>query len=152
MIGELGSCYLISMIESIEKILSPKAREFLDALHRQFQHKRMSLLEERQIVQLRLNKGFLPECDEAASLIRENRVWKVVATPSDLQRRWVEITGPVERKMMINAFNSGADVFMADFEDALSPTWKNVIEGQAHLVEAVRGTLDFVSLRGKLIE
>jgi malate synthase len=69
----------------------------------------------------------------------------VSPTPADLEKRWVDITGPVERKMMINALNSGADVFMADFEDSLSPTWTNVIEGQANLVDAVRRRLAFTS-------
>jgi malate synthase len=75
--------------------------------------------------------------------------WRVASTPEDLQQRHVEITGPVERKMMINALNSGADVFMADFEDALSPTWPNIVQGHANLIDAVRRRLSFTSPEGK---
>ena len=87
---------------------------------------------------------FLPETRK----VRESD-WKVAPTPPDLQKRWVEITGPVERKMMINAFNSGANVFMADFEDSLSPTWENVVQGQQNLIDAVRKTIAFDSPEGK---
>src|SRR5207237_5929885 len=75
--------------------------------------------------------------------------WKVAPAPADLQKRHVEITGPVERKMMINALNSGADVFMADFEDSLSPTWSNVAQGHVNLIDAVRRKLTFTSPEGK---
>jgi malate synthase len=68
--------------------------------------------------------------------------WQVAPAPADLERRHVEITGPVERKKIINALNCGADVFMADFEDSLSPTWANLVRGQANLIEAVRGSLE----------
>src|SRR5205807_3555379 len=88
--------------------------------------------------------GFL---DETAGV--RASAWRVASAPPDLDDRRVEITGPVERKMMINALNSGARVFMADFEDALSPTWDNVVTGQANLIEAVRRTLTFTSPEGK---
>lgn len=128
----------------IENILTDEARGFLDALHGQFNARRMDLLQQRQVVQTALDQGKKPSFRSDTKDIRENPEWKVAETPVDLRKRWVEITGPVERKMMINALNSGADVFMADFEDALSPTWKNIIQGQINLMEAVRKTLNFI--------
>jgi malate synthase len=131
-----------------EKILTPEALAFVEKLHRQFNPTREDLLRRRAQRQAELNRGkqytFLSETE---SLRRG--AWKVASTPDDLQKRWVEITGPTERKMMINAFNSGANVFMADFEDALSPTWANVVQGQANLIEAVRRTLTYASPEGK---
>lgn len=99
--------------------------------------------------QARLDQGEIPTFPEATRPLREDPSWKVQKPPKDLQVRTVEITGPVERKMMINALNSGADLFMADFEDALSPTWENVIQGQQNLIDAVRGTIQFKSPEGK---
>ena len=125
---------------SSSEILTPEALTFIANLHSTFNATREQLLERRATRQSELDAGeapdFLPETVDV-----RNGDWQVAPTPADLQRRWVEITGPVDRKMMINAFNSGAQVFMADFEDALSPTWKNVIEGQKNLTEAVRRTL-----------
>lgn len=131
------------------KILNEEARNFLGALHHRFDSERLELLKQRQVVQAALNKGLRPSFNAATASIRQDPSWKAASIPKELERRWVEITGPVERKMMINALNSGADVFMADFEDALSPTWKNVIEGQKNLIEAVQGTLNFKSAEGK---
>jgi malate synthase len=135
-------------IPGMEKILTPEALSFVEKLHRQFNPTRQELLRQRAQRQTELDAGkaysFLPETE---STRRGN--WRVASTPDDLQKRWVEITGPVERKMMINALNSGANVFMADFEDALSPTWASVVQGQANLVEAVRRTLTFESPEGK---
>ena len=129
-------------------ILTPEALALVEKLHRQFNPTREDLLRRRAQRQAELNRGknfaFLPETEN----VRRGE-WKVASTPDDLQKRWVEITGPVERKMMINALNSGADVFMADFEDALSPTWANVVEGQANLIEAVRRRLTYASPEGK---
>lgn len=99
--------------------------------------------------QKRLDQGELPSFPEATRPLREDPSWKVQKPPRDLQVRTVEITGPVEKKMMINALNSGADLFMADFEDALSPTWENVIQGQQNLIEAVRRSIQFQSPEGK---
>lgn len=118
-----------------DKILTADARVFLDSLHHQFEGRRRALLEARQTRQAQLDQGWLPTLEESSTN------WNVTSIPHDLQKRWVEITGPTERKMMINALNSGADVFMADFEDALSPTWNNVLDGQNNLREAVRRTL-----------
>lgn len=138
------------MIASIEKIFQPAAREFLNHLHREFNPRRVQLLEKRVVIQNMLNQGKKPHFLKETEGIRADPSWKVAHVPQDLQRRWVEITGPVERKMMINAFNSGADTFMADFEDALSPTWSHVIEGQKNLFDAVRKDLEYTSKEGKV--
>ena len=125
---------------SSSEILTPEALTFIANLHSTFNATREQLLERRATRQAELDAGEAPDFLPETADVR-NGDWQVASTPADLQRRWVEITGPVDRKMMINAFNSGAQVFMADFEDALSPTWKNVIEGQKNLTEAVRRTL-----------
>ena len=125
---------------SSSEILTPEALTFIANLHTTFNSTREQLLERRATRQAELDAGEAPDFLPETADVR-NGNWQVASTPADLQRRWVEITGPVDRKMMINAFNSGAQVFMADFEDALSPTWTNVIEGQKNLTEAVRRTL-----------
>src|SRR5215813_3517103 len=131
-----------------EAILTREALSFLEKLHRQFQPTRQALLRARADRQARIDGGgSLDFLAEREPIRRES--WKVAPAPKDLERRWVEITGPVERKMMINALNSGADVFMADFEDSLSPTWDNVVTGQANLIDAVRKNLVFTSPEGK---
>jgi malate synthase len=117
-----------------EEVLSADALGFVASLQREFGPTRAELLERRRQRGGRL--GFLAETHD----VRE-RDWKVAPPPPDLQDRRVEITGPVDRKMMINALNSGARVFMADFEDACSPTWENVVEGQRNLIDAVRRTI-----------
>ncbi|MCE5316746.1 MAG: malate synthase A [Parachlamydia sp.] len=132
-----------------EQILTPEALDFVARLHRQFNERRLALLARRQERQILFDKGQLPDFLPETAGVRQDARWRVAAAPKDLLERKVEITGPVERKMMINAFNSGASVFMADFEDALSPTWHNVIEGQFNLIEAVGGTLSFTSPEGK---
>ena len=125
---------------SSSEILTPEALTFIANLHSTFNATREQLLERRATRQAELDAGEAPDFLPETADVRHGD-WQVASTPADLQRRWVEITGPVDRKMMINAFNSGAQVFMADFEDALSPTWKNVIEGQKNLTDAVRRTL-----------
>jgi malate synthase len=130
------------------QIITPEALQFLELLARHFGPRRQALLRRRQEVQQCLRGGELPDFLEETREIRE-RSWTVVPAPADLNDRRVEITGPVERKMMINALNSGARVFMADFEDALSPPWTNVIAGQVNCAEAVRRTLEYVSPEGK---
>src|SRR5438067_6323077 len=131
-----------------EAILTREALALVERLHRELNARREQLLARRAERQRELDRGqefqFLPETKK----VREGD-WKVAGIPKDLARRFVEITGPVERKMMINALNSGADVFMADFEDALSPTWSNVVVGHQNLKEAVRRTLSFTSPEGK---
>jgi malate synthase len=134
--------------ESAGRVLTPDALQFVAALHRRFDTMRQVLLGHRAERQAALNAGerfgFLSETED----VRRGE-WQVAPAPADLEDRRVEITGPVERKMMINALNSGARVFMADLEDALSPTWANVVDGQANLMDAVRRTLEFSSPEGK---
>lgn len=130
-------------------IASAAALDFVGLLDERFSEARTEILAARQRRQAgEFDRGELPSFADATKSIREGS-WSVAPAPADLDRRWVEITGPVERKMMINALNSGADVFMADFEDSLSPTWSNVIEGQVNLFDAVRRTLQFTSPEGK---
>ena len=124
-----------------DEILSPAALEFVATLHRELNPIRLQLLELRRERQAELDAGALPGFLVDPNGARES-AWRVAPSPSDLLDRRVEITGPTERKMMINALNSGARVFMADFEDALSPTWQNVVEGQRNLRDAVRGTIE----------
>src|SRR5262247_414967 len=139
---------LRSVPSGTEAILSEPALGFVEALARRFDPERKRLLARRRDRQQKLDRGFSFQfLDETARL--RSADWQVAPTPPDLQKRWVEITGPVERKMMINALNSGADVFMADFEDSLSPTWVNVVVGQANLVDAVRRRLAYTSPEGK---
>ncbi|HTD51958.1 MAG TPA: malate synthase A, partial [Thermoanaerobaculia bacterium] len=114
-----------------EGILARDALAFIEGLHRRFEPIRRELLARRAERQSEFDAGALPDFLVATEGIRRAE-WRVPAAPPDLQKRWVEITGPVERKMMINALNSGASVFMADFEDSLSPTWENVVRGQAN--------------------
>ncbi len=135
--------------ERFEEILTPEALEFITALHEQFNEERKSLLWKRQIRQKEIDEGSLPDFLPETSEIRHSE-WKVAPIPEDLLDRRVEITGPVDRKMIINALNSGAKVFMADFEDSNSPTWTNTIEGQINLRDAILGTIDFTnSISGK---
>ena len=106
------------------------------------------LLEARADVQQRLDEGGIPDFPEATREIRESD-WQVAEIPADLRDRRVEITGPVDRKMIINALNSGARVFMADFEDSSTPSWDNMMHGQQNLHDAVRGSIDFTADNGK---
>ena len=129
-------------------VLTPEALAFVADLHRTFNATREAHLRRRAERQAEFDAGAVPDFLEDTRTVRE-AAWTVAPTPDDLQKRWVEITGPVDRKMMINAFNSGANVFMADFEDALSPTWLNVVEGQKNLIDAVRRTLAFDGGGGK---
>ena len=125
-----------------ERILTPDALAFIERLERRFGPDRRELLARRAARQVRLDAGERPDFRADTASIRDSD-WKVASAPGDLDDRRVEITGPAEPKMMINALNSGARVFMADLEDALSPTWANVVGGQAALADAVRGTLVF---------
>src|SRR5579859_8094714 len=134
--------------ESANRVLTPEALVFLAGLHRKFNPIREDLLRRRAQRQAQLDAGASFEFPAETAAQRASD-WQVAPAPADLQRRHVEITGPTERKMMINALNSGADVFMADFEDALSPTWDNVLEGQVNLMDAVRRTLSLTALDGR---
>ncbi|HEY1417474.1 MAG TPA: malate synthase A, partial [Myxococcaceae bacterium] len=113
---------------------------FLESLHHRFEGRRQELLAARAERQKAFDRGEMPDFLPSTKGIRGGD-WKVAPTPKDLQRRHVEITGPTERKMMINALNSGADIFMADFEDSLSPSWRNVVLGQQNCIDAVRRTI-----------
>ncbi|WP_102347421.1 malate synthase A [Bacillus sp. Marseille-P3661] len=131
------------------EILTPAALSFIEKLVRNFGTRREELLEMRKLKQVEIDNGrmpdFLPETDHI-----RNGNWTIAPLPHDLLDRRVEITGPVERKMIINALNSGAKVFMADFEDANSPTWDNCIQGQINLRDAVNRTIEFVNPNGKI--
>jgi malate synthase len=122
-------------------ILTPEALGFVAQLHRSFNARRQELLAAREARQAEFDAGALPDFLNSTAEIRDDPTWRVAPAPADLDDRRVEITGPAEPKMMINALNSGARIFMADFEDALSPTWQNVVTGQWAVREAVRGSL-----------
>jgi malate synthase len=131
-----------------DRVLTPDALGFLEPLLARFAPLRDQLLARRREVQRRLGEGELPDFLPETAWVRESD-WTVAPSAPDLTDRRVEITGPVERKMMINALNSGARVFMADFEDALSPPWTNVVTGQLNCMDAVRRTLEYASPEGK---
>jgi malate synthase len=131
-----------------DRVLTPDALDFLERLIQRFAPVRDQLLARRREVQRRLRQGELPDFLPETAWVRDSD-WTVAPSAPDLTDRRVEITGPVERKMMINALNSGARVFMADFEDALSPPWTNVVTGQLNCMDAVRRTLAYVSPEGK---
>lgn len=131
-----------------EKVLTPEALEFIGYLHDQYNQKRRSLLSLRETRQEKFDQGERPALLDSTKEIRE-REWRVDPIPAALQNRRVEITGPVDRKMIINALNSGANVFMADFEDSTSPTWENIIDGQLNLIDAVRKRISYTSPEGK---
>ncbi|EGR31417.1 malate synthase a, putative [Ichthyophthirius multifiliis] len=117
------------------QLITPQCQQFLYLLHTHFNSKRLSLLQARKDLQKRLDNGYKPGFPEETKYVRESE-WKVAPPPKDIERRWIELTGPPNPKICINALNSGADVFMADFEDALSPSWLNQISGQKCLIEA----------------
>ncbi|UWX60642.1 malate synthase A [Chryseobacterium oranimense] len=134
--------------KQFEEVFTPELTDFLVALHQNFNQKRLDLLEERKNTQQFFDSGnlpaFLPETEDV-----RNGNWSCASLPDDLLDRRVEITGPVDRKMIINALNSGALTFMADFEDSSSPTWENCIQGQINLADAVRRNIDFTAENGK---
>lgn len=128
--------------QGYERVLTPEAVGFLAELHRRFDERRRELLKRRLERQRLFDTGVLPDFLLETRAIREGQ-WTVGPIPSDLEDRRVEITGPTDRKMVINALNSGARVFMTDFEDANSPTWDNMIQGQINLMDRWSGRLDF---------
>jgi malate synthase len=131
-----------AMRPGYEKVLTPEAIDFAVELEREFSAERRRLLARRAEIQRRLDAGWKPDFLPETQAIRQDD-WRVAPIPCDLEDRRVEITGPTDRKMVINALNCGANVFMADFEDANTPTWENLIEGQANLSDAVRRTIAF---------
>ncbi|MGD0362726.1 MAG: malate synthase A [Bryobacteraceae bacterium] len=140
-----------SVTEADRSILTPEAVNFLRALAQNFEGRRQELLARRHYRQQEIDRGVMPQFLPETAWIR-NAEWIAAPIPADLQDRRVEITGPVDRKMIINALNSGASVFMADFEDSNSPTWRNNLDGQFNLRDAVNGTIGYVSPEGKRYE
>lgn len=124
-----------------EHILTDEALSFVAKLEQSFGQRRRDLLKRRLTVQAKFDAGGVPSFRDDTKHIRDEN-WKILGTPDDLQDRRVEITGPVERKMMINAFACGANVFMTDFEDASSPTWANTMNGQVNLYDFARGSME----------
>lgn len=129
-------------------VLTPEAQAFLVKLHRTFESRRQELLKEREQRQQKISQGETPDFLATTQSIREGD-WKAADVPAEIQDRRTEITGPVDRKMIINALNSGAKVFMADFEDSNSPTLDNCLQGQVNLRDAINRKIDFVNEKGK---
>lgn len=123
-------------------VLNPRALALVAELHRSFNGRRLELLDARRLRQAELDGSQSPDFLPQTAALRADH-WRVAPVPPDLEDRRVEITGPVERKMMINALNSGAQAFMADFEDSCAPTWENVVRGQQNLKDAVAGTITY---------
>lgn len=133
------------------EILTPEVLALVAKLHRNFNGRRQELLERREARQAEIDAGKMPDFLPETAEVR-NSDWTCAPIPDDLQDRRTEITGPVDRKMIINALNSGAKVFMADFEDSSTPTWANNIDGQINLRDAIRGTITFSQADGKYYE
>ncbi|KAI8983681.1 malate synthase A [Pilobolus umbonatus] len=134
------------------EILSPQALQFVATLQRIFNPTRKTLLQKRVLRQQELDRGVLPDFLPETAYIRNDPNWRAAVPAPGLQDRRVEITGPVDRKMVINALNSGAYTFMADFEDSSAPTWENCISGQVNMRDAVRETITFANPNGKKYE
>lgn len=140
--------FAAAISEQHKEILTPAAMDFIIELHEKFNPVRLSLLAQREKRQTAIDNGQLPDFLAETKAIREGD-WTAAPIPADIQDRRVEITGPVERKMIINALNSGAKVFMADFEDSNSPTWENCMDGQINLRDANKKTISFKNEAGK---
>lgn len=134
--------------DAFSRILTPDALAFVRTLARRFDGRRRELMARREAVQADIDAGRLPDFLPGTRSVRKGD-WTVAPVPADLADRRVEITGPVDRKMVINALNSGAKTYMADFEDSHSPTWSNTIEGQINLRDAVSRTIEFSTPEGK---
>ena len=135
-----------------EALLSPEVVSFLADLARRFTTRRNELLEAREARQAAIDGGQLPDFLPETAAIRDDPSWRVAPIPTDLQDRRVEITGPTDRKMVINALNCGAKVFMADFEDANAPSWENMVSGQINLRDAVDGSITFTNPDGRFYQ
>src|SRR3989454_6325039 len=135
-------------IQGFEEILTSDALAFVGELVREFSPRLDALLQRRMLVHQSLRNGALPDFLDETREIRTSD-WKVESIPADLRQRRVEITGPVDRKMVINALNSGADVYMADFEDSHSPTWKGTLQGQVNLRDAIDRTITYTGPEGR---
>lgn len=137
-----GVTFTATVKKGYERILTPEAVAFVASLHRAFEDRRRALIKTRAERQKLFDKGILPDFLTETKSIRDGS-WTVAPIPADLQDRRVEITGPTDRKMVINALNSGAKVFMTDFEDSNSPTWDNMIQGQINLMDRWARALDY---------
>jgi malate synthase len=146
--GAATSCTFTRPIAGYEQVLTGEAVAFLEQLHRRFAGRVSELLAARHKRQAAIDAGAMPDFLPETRQIRESD-WRVGAIPQDLLDRRVEITGPVDRKMVINALNSGAKVFMADFEDAHAPTWEGTLDGQINMIDAVNRRIEFRSPEGK---
>ena len=135
-----------------ESILTSEAVDFLAGLARQFSARRDDLLQARESRQATIDDGQLPDFLPETAAIRDDLTWRVAPVPADLQDRRVEITGPTDRKMVINALNCGARVFMADFEDANAPSWDNMVTGQINLRDAVNRSITFTNPDGRFYQ
>jgi malate synthase len=131
-----------SQVERGHEVLTPLALQLLASLHRRFNQRRLELLNARVTRQVLLDDGALPDFLAETAAVRAAE-WRVAPPPKDLLDRRVEITGPVERKMVINALNAPVKAFMADFEDSCSPTWENIVRGQVNLADAVRRSISY---------
>ncbi len=149
MTGPSGVVVQAPIQPGFDGILTPDALQFLARLHRAFEPRRRELLALRAERAAHIDRGQRPDFPVETRSVREG-AWHVAALPAALERRRVEITGPVERKMIINALNSGADAYMADFEDSNTPNWNNQIQGQINLVDAVRRRISFASPDGRV--
>jgi malate synthase len=143
-----GVQVLAPVRDRYSEILTHDALEFVGRLQRNFGARREELLAKRMARQAELEAGAMPAFLAETEAIRQGD-WRVEPLPHDLQDRRVEITGPTERKMLINALNSGARVFMADFEDSNTPTWDNMVQGQVNLIDAIERTIEFQSPEGR---
>ncbi|UOE93019.1 malate synthase A [Alkalihalobacillus sp. LMS39] len=143
-VNQIKTSLEINHVNRYEEVLTPEALLFVEKLVRRFDKRRVELLKRRQVRQLEIDKGIMPNFLPETETIRKSE-WEIAPLPTDLLDRRVEITGPVDRKMIINALNSGAKVFMADFEDANSPTWDNNMNGQINLRDAIRKNIRFVN-------
>jgi malate synthase len=137
------------MAERYDEVLTPAAMDFLVALDGRFAGRRVALLDTRRARRARFASGALPDFLPGTAAIRDDPTWRVAPPAPGLVDRRVEITGPPERKMTVNALNSGAKVWLADFEDATAPTWDNIIGGQLNLIDALDRRIDFTDERGK---
>ena len=148
--GDAGIVLRGPILPGFDVILTPDALRFLATLHRRFDQRRRGLLRRRETRQRLLDQRIAPDFNPETAPIRDGS-WTVEPIPADLLDRRVEITGPVERRMILHALNSGAQAFMADFEDSTSPTWVNLVGGQVHLHQAVRRVLEDRAPDGTLL-
>ncbi|KAF9159931.1 hypothetical protein DFQ26_006031 [Actinomortierella ambigua] len=144
-----GVTILAKVTPEQAQILTPEALQFYAVLHRAFNKTRLQLLQKRVVRQQQIDRGLLPDFLPETQNIREDASWKGAAPAPGMADRRVEITGPVDRKMVINALNSGAATFMADFEDSNAPTWENNISGQINLKDAIHRRISYTAPNGK---